>query len=52
MTACLLPSRILGLVRANCMEKAYLEKLTVLEIVQKSPEFNRKGSCSLVFTAA
>jgi hypothetical protein len=52
MAACFLLPRILGLVKANCMEQAYLEKLTISEIVTKFPEFNRKVSCSPVFTAA
>jgi len=34
------------------MEQAYLEKLTIPEVVEKFPKFNRKGSCSPVFTAA
>ena len=51
IAACLLPSRILGLIKVNCMEQAYFEKLTISEIVKEFPEFNRKISCSPMFTA-
>lgn len=52
IATCLLPSRILGLVKANCTEQACLKKLTIPDLVKKFHEFNRKDSCCLVFTAA